>query len=264
MKCLRPKNIGNPKTGEQITVRCLRCYPCQQFRAQNWTIRLSEESRHSIGNWFITLTLADEHLTYSDYNPTLSKRDLQLFWKRLRKKAESIHHKIKYYAVGEYGSETKRPHYHAILFNTKIKDKDLIEAMVKYSWEKGHIFIGDVTPLSIRYVAGYLEKGIYGERLTEGILREFNCMSKQLGISYVNQNKSYHEQNKNFNYGRSELPKALPRYYREKIFSPDDLVQFSQQIKESYTAQTIKQEEDDYVARLNRVKSIRSLNKKRL
>ena len=45
---------------------------------------------------------------------TLQKSDLQKFFKRLRKKT---HEKISYYAVGEYGDNTQRPHYHIILFN---------------------------------------------------------------------------------------------------------------------------------------------------
>ncbi|AXB22553.1 replication initiation protein [Lynx canadensis associated microvirus CLP 9413] len=54
---------------------------------------------------------------------TLAKRDFQLFMKRLRKAFPD--QKIRYFAAGEYGSETFRPHYHAILFGLKLDDLQL-------------------------------------------------------------------------------------------------------------------------------------------
>ena len=61
-------------------------------------------------NAYITLTYNDDHLPA---NGSLQPRDLQLFWKRLRKARTPG---IRYYACGEYGDQTARPHYHAIIF----------------------------------------------------------------------------------------------------------------------------------------------------
>lgn len=45
------------------------------------------------------------------------KRDIQLFFKRLRKSLSKItHEKIRYFVVSEYGPSTFRPHYHGILW----------------------------------------------------------------------------------------------------------------------------------------------------
>ena len=74
--------------------------------------------------------------------------------KRLRKHAKST--KIKYYACGEYGSKTERPHYHAIVFNLpRPFDKYILKA-----WKYGHIHVGTVTEQSIFYTTKYALKGL--------------------------------------------------------------------------------------------------------
>lgn len=66
-------------------------------------------------NAFVTLTYDNESVPLLENgSPTLVPRHLQLFLKRLR------HHmptKLRFFAVGEYGNETWRPHYHLGLFN---------------------------------------------------------------------------------------------------------------------------------------------------
>ena len=80
-----------------------------------WSFRLREELKDSESAHFLTLTYDDEHIIITGNNePTLYKRDVQLFLKSLRKLQKQ---KIKYYFVGEYGGKTDRPHYHAIIFN---------------------------------------------------------------------------------------------------------------------------------------------------
>jgi len=59
-------------------------------------------------------TRTDETPAHAD---SLIKRDVQLFVKRLRKDQDARGlAKIRYYLVGEYGDQTKRPHYHAAIF----------------------------------------------------------------------------------------------------------------------------------------------------
>jgi hypothetical protein len=60
---------------------------------------------------FITLTYDDRNLP-NDHS--LNKKHFQNFLKRFRK---AIHpQKIRYFMCGEYGDDTWRPHYHAIIF----------------------------------------------------------------------------------------------------------------------------------------------------
>ncbi|AXH76671.1 MAG: replication initiator protein [Microviridae sp.] len=220
MSCLRPITIR--QKGELVTVPCGRCPNCFYNKIAGWTFRLLEEERHSISSQFITLTYDTNHLVCTPYGKaSLTKYDLQNFFKRLRKNKCNRGRNIKYYAVGEYGSQTKRPHYHAIIFNAHIDsfqsawtlDKQLI----------GDIHYGDVSHASIGYTLKYLNKkstiGLIGD---DDRHPQFSLSSNGLGLSYLSQNiLSYHMADLyNRNYltlpGGQKCP--MPRYYYEKIY----------------------------------------------
>lgn len=156
---------------------------------------------------FVTLTYSDDTLAYSEMGyPTLCKRDLQLFLKRLRK---SLGRKFRYYACGEYGENTERPHYHLALFGlSPVVDADRISRSWFFTPDTpfGIVHIGEVTNESAQYVAGYVTKKIthispalrkqrriertaYGHYKTKlydekGRLPEFSIMSLKPGIGY--------------------------------------------------------------------------------
>jgi hypothetical protein len=123
-----------------------------------------------LNNIFITLTYDNEHLPE---HGTLIKKDFQDFMKRLRKKKRANQAQpIRYYQCGEYGEKFGRPHYHAILFNTNFRDREIIQGQkgltqsetLSKLWGKGHSSIGDVTFQSAAYVAGYVQKKINGQK----------------------------------------------------------------------------------------------------
>lgn len=148
---------------------------------------MHEASLHE-ENCFITLTYAPENLPE---NGTLVKRDLQLFFKRLRKQTKK--EGIKYYAVGEYGKELQRPHYHICVFGYDFDDKVLWKAnsipnralyrskLLETLWTDGYSSVGSLTPDSAGYVARYCNKKITGANATvhyDGKLPEFALMSR--------------------------------------------------------------------------------------
>ena len=145
---------------------------------------------------------------------TLDKADLQKFWKRLRKTQKS---KIKYYAVGEYGEKKKRPHYHAIVFN--IENVNQLADV----WQKGDVHVGTVSGDSIGYTAGYVNKGkIIPQFKGDDRIKEFSVMSKGLGKNYLtDQIIKYHKKDIERNYVTLDgnVRVALPRYYRDRIYS---------------------------------------------
>ncbi len=113
---------------------------------------------------FATLTYSDEHLPHP---PSLSKRDHQLFLKRLRR--ELAPQRISFFLCGEYGEQGGRPHYHAILFGywpkdavawkkNKAGDQLYTSAQLERVWGKGFTSFGAVTFESALYVAGYVTK----------------------------------------------------------------------------------------------------------
>lgn len=137
------------------------------------------ESYKHAKNAFLTLTYSDDHLPS---NENLKPQDLQKFFKRLRRQIEPS--TLRYFACGEYGETTQRPHYHAALFGLGPEDAETIDK----SWGLGHSFTGDLTSDSATYVAGYVTKKMTNpnnpmhEYLLSGRYPEFARMSLNPGI----------------------------------------------------------------------------------
>lgn len=149
---------------------------------------------------FVTLTYTPETLpTFSTgpggpLVPTLRPKDLQLFLKRLR---ETIKPKsIRFYAVGEYGDETERPHYHLALFGYPTclygyTDRRLSGpcdcvpcSTLQRVWSLGLIHNGTLELHSAQYVAKYVTKKMTGhdDKRLNGRHPEFARMSLRPGI----------------------------------------------------------------------------------
>lgn len=117
-------------------------------------------------NMFLTLTYNNEHLPLS-----ISRREMQLFIKRLRKSLGSK--KIRYVYCGEYGEKNQRPHYHLLIFGHSFDDQvphQKLKSGYIYTskkldalWGKGFASIGSVTFESAAYVARYCLKKITGK-----------------------------------------------------------------------------------------------------
>lgn len=175
MICISPITIKDPRNKAGVSyleVPCNKCGACRHNRRIEWTFRLKEEFQTAHNAYFVTLTIADEHLVYGD-SPTLVKSDLQKFMKRLRKE-QSIYldWKIRFYAVGEYGTKTQRPHYHLILYNVH---PITIEHLPKL-WPFGHVKVGQVTDASIHYVTKY---HVNYDKEVAGRAPEFALMSRR-------------------------------------------------------------------------------------
>lgn len=224
MDCFSPVWLHS----EQMFVPCGRCNFCLQSRRLDWAFRIQREQKNSISSNFITLTYADEYIPIEPGTgtPQLDKSDLQKFFKRLRKINEKYSrkaaHRIRYYAVGEYGSETKRPHYHIILFNAQRKTIERLDS----AWKIGNIHKGRCTPSSIGYVAGYT---INDFDINGTIQKPFSVMSRRPGIgaNYISANGHYHrgydEQGKQkFYIVDNGTKRRLPRYYKDRIFTREE------------------------------------------
>ncbi len=114
MRCTNPIMIRHPVSGRWLDVPCGQCISCRLKKAREWSIRIMNECSYYEKNCFLTLTYDEEHLP-SSYS--ISKRELQLFLKKLRKKC-----KFRYFGSGEYGDKSMRPHYHIILFGVGCND----------------------------------------------------------------------------------------------------------------------------------------------
>lgn len=156
---------------------CGQCLPCRINRRRVWTHRLMLERYCHEAACFVTLTYSPETLPVAvKETGTLVKRDAQLWLKRLRKALGDK--KIRYYLAGEYGELSHRPHYHAILYGIGPEYAPLIES----TWSKGIVHVGECTPESCQYVAGYVTKKLTKKDDAEE--KEFATMSLRPGIGY--------------------------------------------------------------------------------
>lgn len=132
----------NESTGETsplyFAVPCGRCTLCRVKKTKEYACRaIAETNKYNKVPFFCTFTYNDDNLPADGVN----KRDCQLFLKRLRSKLDSdnIPHEIRYIMVGEYGSKTLRPHYHAILWNfptDHFRNITEVKAYIEEAWSR--------------------------------------------------------------------------------------------------------------------------------
>lgn len=228
MACISPITIpipGRDRGKGFVHVPCGYCIECLKDKRADWTFRLQQELKRCKSACFITMTYDDNNIPEGG---SLVKRDVQLFLKRLRKDVVSWiydinpdmkvcenvskYSQMKYYLVGEYGSRTKRPHYHAIMFNVPPR---FYEELTRY-WNKGFVKVGSVETASIHYVTKYVinrHKDFKGQE-------PFALVSKNIGYDYIKDNAKWHKSGlKAYVVNESGKKQRLPRYYKDKVFN---------------------------------------------
>lgn len=186
-----------------VVLPCGQCLGCRTAYAAQWANRILLEQQYHDKSYFITLTYDEEHVPIHETKNgekvlSLEPDDLQLFIKRLRRQ-QSYHqdNKIRFYAVGEYGSQFHRPHYHIIVFGLLLDDireigknksgrmlhsSDTIEKL----WSYGRVEVDELTWELAAYAARYTvkklgkkETGFYEE---QNLVPEFTRMSLKPAI----------------------------------------------------------------------------------
>lgn len=142
---------------------------------------MHEHEAHQGRATFITLTYANDYLPE---NFSLDKVALQLYFKRVRK--HYMQQKIKYYACGEYGEKTNRPHYHIIMFGIAPNDYERLDIKHNF-WPYGHTHLGhSVEAEACAYVAKYVTKMIRSKQYSYAPReRPFQLQSQGLGKRYA-------------------------------------------------------------------------------
>lgn len=171
MQCKTPFMVQHE--GRNLPVPCGKCPFCRARRISGWSFRLLQEERHSLSSLFITLTYDTKHVPITERGfMSLAKRDVQLFFKRLRKANVG---KLKYYVAGEYGGKTNRPHYHIILFGAEV-------STIQEAWGLGSVHYGTVSGASVGYTLKYMsKKGKIPLHSNDDRVPEFSLMSKSWG-----------------------------------------------------------------------------------
>lgn len=256
-----------------IDIPCGQCAGCRLDYARNWSVRCMLESLQYEHNYFVTLTYDDEHLskenivsyvpcnldtgeviTTSDgdiilsHSATLVKAHLTQFMKSLREYFQRVynHTGIRFFACGEYGSKTMRPHFHLILFNCPIPDLELYKTNFQGDtywfsdilqhkiWKRGIVVVAKCNYNTCSYVARYMlkkQKG-KGAEIYHSLHIEppFSRASRMPGIA-----RNYYDSNsvKIYKYdslyivdGNGKSKKVRPPHYFDRLYdidNPDEL-----------------------------------------
>lgn len=243
-------------------VPCRKCPECVIKRQNEWIFRIKQELKLSANGWFITLTYNEKNVPKIFYNKldgeiittrkqiqsdvwqfqcqTLLFSDVQLFFKRLRRQQHKRNvsegknwNKVMYYVVGEYGDKTKRPHYHAIIFNADYEQ--IRDAWTKVSGDStkriGNIGVGAVEHNSIRYVVKYMSKRV--KEAPELAEKPKATMSLGLGAGYIKHHKQFHRiNNRMYVVEENGYKISMPEYYRKKIFDDHKILKHIRKAKE--------------------------------
>lgn len=214
--CLKPVWVAS----QSIWADCGHCRACRAKRRHIWTLRLTHESaEYGHKALLVTLTYNNEHLPQGFYSrPTLYKRHLQLFFKRLRKNLGGSG-VFKYYACGEYGAKTQRPHYHIVFLGLDMTHADLIFKTWGMCDSQGYNVSQIRGAGAYAYAAGYVAKKLgvhYNANSFEflGIEPEFQLQSIGIGKRFALRDP-YMKKN---GYLRIKGKKVIPpRYYRKLL-----------------------------------------------
>lgn len=228
--------IGIGKKYKKIyPIPCQQCISCRLNYSRDKATQMMLETKIHPENecWFLTITYNDEHLpnystkflTKDGYQKitgiSLDKTNAQIFWKRVSKKYGKG---VKKVYVGEYGSQTNRPHGHAIVWNlpldlTKLKKWNVnefgdpiwrceeleelwhdahLQKGVKKGKCMGNIMVGRVNWNTCAYVARYtLKKSLRCKTNEEydkyyqaqGKRKEYIVWSNGVGRQFFENNK---------------------------------------------------------------------------
>lgn len=218
--CYNPITLEN----RDAVVPCNKCPKCRARGVSSWSYRLMQEAKVSSSAYFVTLTFDEEHVPRSKRNyRTLDKDPLQKFFKRLRKINPGK--RIKYFAVGEYGGQTMRPHYHIILFNAQYETID--QAWTINGKLIGYTFTGTVNEASVGYCLKYImKKSKVPQHRNDDRQKERSYTSLGLGLSYLNNRTIlWHKSDieANFYLPLKDGKKApMARYYKDKIYTEEE------------------------------------------
>lgn len=220
MQCTRPIQLHK----YNITVPCGKCTSCRLAMASEWAARMIHESEYYDSTSFATFTYSDETLPA---DLSIDKTVITLLIKRIRKALEP--RRIKYYANGEYGEKTGRPHYHAILFGIQpcfhcwscckthmTADKPSGDCeILRKAWPKGIVDLGPLNYLTARYVANYMLKEPPKNISLLNREKPFTLMSKGLGRRYLMDNADTLLKQKSIRI--QGVKKRLPKYYADVL-----------------------------------------------
>lgn len=161
--------------GLPVKVPCGSCVTCRRSNMTFMSHRIQSDvaalDKSGIGSSFVTLTIESD-------TPRLQRSDLQKFFKRLRKNCPEIN--FSYLAIGDYGEQTHRPHYHALMLGFPPEAAGII----KQNWQLGLSDVQPIVAARINYVVRYMSaqtKSVKEQFRQHGLEEPFSLCSRGLG-----------------------------------------------------------------------------------
>lgn len=209
------KLSNGKKIREYQTIPCGKCIGCRLEYSRQWANRCLLEMQYHPVSYFVTVTYEDRFLpinqlidpetgTLIKQSPTVSKRDMQLFIKIVRKayrekevekfkrgnpglEVPSEIGRFRIFACAEYGDKSLRPHMHIIFFGLVLDDLVLLrkshkgynlytskflddrwtETLDNVVYKKGIITVQECTWETCAYTARYIMKKLNGDMAKE-------------------------------------------------------------------------------------------------
>ncbi len=281
---IMPPKITHEGAPHRFFIPCGHCKDCDEVYQASWAFRLRVELEHlAMQGWqiaFATLTYKDlclphmppcvfkEKIKYKSVQ-CFSRTDATNFIHALRSYLWREYHlegqlRLRYFLCSEFGSHTKRSHYHLVLAFPPCVDARKVFRKVHLLWEpKGHVFpryfdggfdskgykhkpfVVTSASAAARYIAKYTTKDMYYfEHLQENDLsfsdfntkmdvykdcRQFHLGSKSLGFSIL-ENATDDQKMKMLKYGYSFVGDhkyyTIPLYFKNRLIY-DNVYQYA-------------------------------------
>lgn len=245
--CYKPLHIFNPSHRTpsiggalRLVVPCGKCEDCKDAKKSSYFVRTFAEYQRleeKVNNgeavvYFDTLTYNNKNLPIWHGIQVFNHKHIQLFLKRLRKalnkKGYPVDGNLKYFICSEFGDNTKRPHYHILLFCDFYIDAYTIWRTIRDTWTYGFndrfqsVVIDGKKCLgaadrfvnrqgALKYVSGYVvkdstymeifnqklhdleSKGIIVDDKTKRSLQPRFFLSREFGLSFIDDKQlEYH------------------------------------------------------------------------
>lgn len=260
-KYIKDHDFEDIKENKGILIPCGQCIGCRLDYSRRWADRMMLELETAKKGIFVTLTYNNENAHWSQFDEigfpmyaTLDKRDCQLWMKRLREHYKGV--RIRFYLAGEYGTQTNRPHYHAIIYGLSLFDFDdrrcigrnnlgqqyYTSDVFQKIWNLGNVLITDVSWRTMAYVSRYITKKLTGEKAIKYAERnqdkEFSLMSRRPGIGaeYLEQHPDCLDYEEiNLSTVETGVKIRIPQYYLRKmeLTEPEKVANIREQRKKA-------------------------------
>lgn len=246
-----------------IKLPCRQCINCAMKKAREWSMRNCLEARDFDDDqkWFLTLTYDNDNVNKVNKVNSLSHSDITNFMKKLRSYFKDD--KIRFFASGEYGSKTYRPHYHIILYGITFKNSSFEFLYSKKSgdktfyyyrndiiqklWDKGITVICNFDDAEASYVSQYTTKKLnnyknpYYYLKEKKIIPEFIQMSRRPGIAKhyydIHKDEFYYDKNDTMMYHTDyKTIYVKPFAFYDRLFDLEnpDMLKFFKENRKAY------------------------------